>query len=94
MGEIPGICIRQKWQCSVKQMGLMGKMALVLPTDCPGSVGLLAGNLLAGKPKSPLFPGAGDVVTSDWCIIWSTETIIDQSHRLIIISSPQQRPTW
>ena len=42
-GEIPGICVRQNWQCNVKHNRLLKKTAVVLPSGCPRTIGFVAG---------------------------------------------------
>ena len=70
--EIPGIwniiCVKIL-QC-MYNITDWGKTAVVLPTGCPRSVGLLAG-LCRTKGKVPTIPlgwGGWEVVTNDWCI--------------------------
>ena len=60
---------RQTRQCSVKHKRLRGENAMVLPADCPKSVGsYMQQETAEGKLKFPPFPGAGAVVTKDRCI--------------------------
>ena len=51
------VSYKQKWQCNVN-ITAAGKRAVVLPTGCPRSVGLLTGIFWTKKSKSLLFSGA------------------------------------
>ena len=61
------VLYRQIWQCNENITDCGGKRAVVLPTECPHSEGLLAGICLTNV--SPRYsPGLGAVVTNDLCI--------------------------
>ena len=57
---------RQTWQCNENITVCGGKRAVVLPTGCPRSAGLLAG-ICRTKVKVPAIPRGwgGAVVTND-----------------------------
>ena len=66
-GKCQGFVLyRPQWQCNENITDCGGKRAVVLPTGCPGSAGLLAG-ICRTKVKVPAIPRGwgGAVVTND-----------------------------
>ena len=68
-GKCQGFVLyRQTWQCNENITDCGGKRAVVLPTGCPRSAGLLAG-ICRTKVKVPAIPqGWGAVVTNDYIV--------------------------